>query len=93
MKEVRVYTRPDCRYCDYAKELLTEAGIPFRECSVRMENGEEDDIILGWLRWETGQKTLPQIFIGGDSIGGYADLMTLSATGELARLVGKAGAK
>src|SRR5262245_29102172 len=26
-KEVRIYTRHDCQYCDYAKELLNERGI------------------------------------------------------------------
>lgn len=79
-KEVRIYTRHDCQYCDYAKELLSERGIEFKEVFVG-----EDYILRGWIAWATGQRTLPQIFIDGEPIGGFADLLTIDATGELAR--------
>jgi glutaredoxin 3 len=79
-KEVRIYTRTECQYCDYAKELLTERGIAFREIDVA-----EDYVLRGWLAWATGQRTLPQLFIDGEPIGGFADLMTMDATGELKR--------
>lgn len=80
--EVRIYTKTECQYCDYAKELLTERGIKFREVDVG-----EDYVLRGWLAWATGQRTLPQIFIDAEPIGGFADLMTLDATGELKRRV------
>lgn len=79
-KEVRVYTRSECQYCDYAKELLTERGIPYREIDVG-----EDYVLRGWLAWATGQRTLPQIFINGEPIGGFSDLMKMDAVGELRR--------
>lgn len=81
-KEVRVYIKPNCQYCDYAKELLVERGIAFKEVDVG-----EDYVLRGWLAWATGQRTLPQIFIEGEPIGGFADLMTIDATGELRRRV------
>lgn len=76
--EVRVYTKSDCQYCDFAKEMLTERGIKFDERDVGV-----DYVLRGWLAWATGQRTLPQIFIAGEPIGGFADLMTLDAEGEL----------
>jgi glutaredoxin 3 len=88
-ERVRIYTRPDCQYCDYAKELLTDEGIKFDERSVMIvEAGKEprqDFMLTGWLAWATGQRTLPQIFIDGYPVGGFADLMTIQATGELKR--------
>ena len=80
-KEVRVYTRSECQYCDYAKELLTERGIPYREIDVG-----EDYVLRGWLAWATGQRTLPQIFIDGEPKGGFSDLLSLDATGLLREL-------
>jgi len=82
---VRLYLKPDCRYCDYAKELFTERGVRFREIDVN-----DDFVLRGWLAWATGQRTLPQIFIDGEPIGGFADLMTMDATGELKRRVAAA---
>ena len=79
-KEVRIYTRSDCQYCEYAKELLEERAITYREIDVG-----DDYVLRGWLAWATGQRTLPQIFIDGEPIGGFADLMTIDANGELAR--------
>lgn len=79
-REVRVYTKPDSDFCKYAKELLTERGIPFREVDCG-----DDYVLRGWLAWATGQRTLPQIFIDSEPIGGFADLMTMDASGELAR--------
>jgi glutaredoxin 3 len=84
VKEVRVYTKPDCQYCDYARDLLKQRGVSFREVDIG-----EDYVLRGWLAWATGQRTLPQIFIDGEPIGGFADLMTMDATGELRRRIQK----
>lgn len=86
---VRIYVRPDCQYCDRAKELLTEAGIAFDERSVMLDDNTEDRVLRAWIAWSTGQRTLPQVFIDGEPIGGFADLMTLDATGELKRKLAK----
>ena len=41
-----------------------------------------------WLVEATGQRTVPQIFIGGESIGGYDELAALDRSGELAAKMG-----
>ena len=47
-------------------EPLVERKIPFDEVNV-----DGDDATRAWLRKTTGRTTIPQIFIGGESIGGF----------------------
>ncbi len=78
MKPVRVYTTPICGYCTVAKRLLTEHDIPFEEIDVANDFEKR-----AWLVETTGQRTVPQIFIGDESIGGYQELAALSRSGSL----------
>jgi glutaredoxin 3 len=87
MAPVEVYTTPSCPYCVRAKRLLTERGIAFEEIDVAEDDELREDLIR-----RTGRRTVPQIFIGGQAIGGYEELAALDASGELATLVGSANA-
>jgi glutaredoxin 3 len=87
MAPVEVYTTPSCPYCVRAKRLLTERGIAFEEIDV----AEDDDLREDLIR-RTGRRTVPQIFIAGQAIGGYEELAALDASGELATLVGSTDA-
>jgi glutaredoxin 3 len=40
-----------------------------------------------WLEEATGRRTVPQIFIDGEPIGGYSDLRRLDDRGELDQLL------
>jgi len=77
--KVKLYTKPDCPYCKRAKALLQSKGIVY----------EEDDITQHGKDWPqklfeiTGMQTVPQIYIGGQHVGGFDDLSQLSITGEL----------
>ncbi|MFO0722407.1 MAG: glutaredoxin 3 [Myxococcota bacterium] len=78
MKPVSIYTTGYCAYCRRAKQLLEQRSIPYEEIDV-----EGDDEKRAWLVQATGQHTVPQIFIGEESIGGYTDLAALDRTGVL----------
>jgi glutaredoxin 3 len=82
MAAVEIYSVPACAYCDRAKQLLAGKGIAFTEfdCSV-------DDAALERVRTMTTRKTFPQIFIDGEGIGGYDDLVRLDRDGTLDRLL------
>ncbi|MDP2723341.1 MAG: glutaredoxin 3, partial [Bacteroidales bacterium] len=71
-----------CPYCRAAKSLLNSKNISFEEISV-----EGDDAKRQWLMKETGQRTVPQIFINNQSIGGYQELAELDRNGELKKLI------
>ena len=83
MKPVLVYTMHNCGYCEMAKRLLKEKGIPFEERLV--ENS--DSATWDRLERETRFKTMPQIFIDGKFIGGYTELADLDRTGALDSLL------
>jgi glutaredoxin 3 len=82
MVDVEVYTTRICGYCVAAKRLLAARGIPYTEIDV---TGDDDR--RAWLVKESGQRTVPQIFIGGESIGGYEELAELDRSGELAKMM------
>ena len=82
MGAVVIYTKNNCPYCDFAKKLLTEKKISFDEIAV--DTGSEKRIEMEKL---SGRRTVPQIFIQGQSIGGYDDLSALAQSGKLDTLL------
>jgi len=79
MTKVTVYTTSYCSYCDAAKDLLRRKNIPFEEVDVTDDNKKWE------LKARTGWRTVPQIFIGEEMIGGYQELRAMEVSGELAR--------
>ncbi len=65
---VSIITKPGCPFCTGAKELLKEKGIAYEE--IRLGK----DATLRSLRAITGRETVPQVFIGGQHIGGSEEL-------------------
>ena len=82
MEKVTIYTTHYCGYCRRAKALLKEKGIQFAEIVVEDDDGKRD-----WLKKVTGQSTVPQIFIGEKSIGGYQELAHLDQAGKLMKML------
>lgn len=80
MQPVRVYSTKICPYCVRAKMLLNERSIPYEEVDV-----SNDPDKRAWLVETTGRRTVPQIFIGEEAIGGFDDLRELDRTGELSK--------
>lgn len=65
---VSIFTKPGCQYCAKAKALLKEKGFSFEEIVL----GKDASTIS--VRAITGRTTVPQVFIGGQHIGGSDDL-------------------
>jgi len=84
MSDVQIYTTTYCGYCNAAKALLAKRGIPYEEIDVTHDDGKRV-----WLVGATGQRTVPQIFIKGESIGGYTELAKLDGSGELTKRLGE----
>ena len=75
---VTVYTTSYCPYCTRAKRLLERKGVAFQEI-----DAEGDDSLRAWLVEKTGQQTVPQIFVGDRSLGGFSDIDALDRQGKL----------
>lgn len=82
MAEVKIYTTRYCPYCHAATALLTEKNVAFEEIDVTGDTAARAD-----LATRTGRSTVPQVFIDGDSIGGYDDLSALDRSGRLDELL------
>jgi glutaredoxin 3 len=78
MPTVKVYTKSHCPYCVRAKALLDRKGVVYEEI-----DAEGDDALRTWLVEATGQRTVPQIFVDGRSLGGFTDIDALDRQGRL----------
>ena len=65
-----IFGAPTCPYCDKAKALLTERGIPFTYHDVDASEDAFDSLFALVGTW----KTVPQIFVNGEHVGGFDDL-------------------
>jgi glutaredoxin 3 len=81
-QEVLIYTTPTCPHCIRAKRLLEEKHVSYREIDVK-----NDPKIRAFLLETSGRRTVPQIFIGGNSIGGCDELYALERDGTLDELL------
>ena len=79
MATVIVYSKAMCPYCDRAKQLLNAKGIPFEEKRVDLDPTELETM----LAKSEGRRTVPQIFINDEGIGGFDDLWALEQAGQL----------
>ena len=77
-KKIELYTWGYCPFCIRAKNLLDEKGLPFTEVNL---DGKDDELVK--LRERTGQRTVPQIFIDDEFIGGFSELSAMNEAGKL----------
>ena len=81
--DVKVYTTSYCPYCYRAKNVLKKRGIAYEEIDV---SGDPEK--RAWLvKASGGRRTVPQIFIDGEPIGGSDELVAMDKAGELVRRV------
>lgn len=66
--DVTVFSREGCEYCVRAKGMLSDAGIDFEELVLNRDYSEAT------IRAISGEATVPQVFIGGERIGGSEEL-------------------
>ena len=79
MATVEIYTSPLCGYCHAAKRLLTAKGVAFTEIDVLAHPDRKPEMI----NRAGGRRTVPQIFINGQHVGGCDDLHALDHRGAL----------
>lgn len=83
MTKIVIYTKQYCPYCDSAKELLKQKGAAFEEIRIDLHPERRDEMISK----SDGRKTVPQIFINDQGIGGCDDLWALERAGKLDSLL------
>ena len=78
---VRMYSTRVCPYCIRAEQLLAKKGVSADQIEkIRVDDFPEQRVEMMRI---TGQRSVPQIFIGDRHVGGFDDLAELDADGEL----------
>ena len=79
---VEIYSKAFCVYCTHAKNLLDNKRVSYREIRVDLNEDKLDEMIK-----RCGKRTVPQIFINDENIGGFSELSQLERSGSLNTLL------
>ena len=84
MPKIEVYSTAVCPYCVSAKNLLKSKGLEWSEVRIDTDPGQRDLM----LARSGGRRTVPQIFINDQHVGGFDDLVAADRSGKLTELLG-----
>lgn len=84
MAKIEVYSTARCPYCVMAKQLLERKGLSYKEIRVDMDPSKRQEMMT-----KSRQRTVPQIFINDEAVGGYTDLLALDRSKRLDELVAR----
>ena len=83
MSKVLMYSTAVCPYCVRAEQLLTRKGVTdIEKVRVDLDPQRREEMMR-----KTGQRTVPQIYIGETHVGGCDDLYDLERQGKLDALL------
>ena len=83
MKKVEIYTSGSCFYCVAAKNFLKQHGHAYAELRI-----DTDPANYRAMLERAQRRSVPQIFIDGEHIGGFDDLVAAERAGKLAEGAG-----
>lgn len=80
-----LYSSNFCPYCIQAKKLLEKLNLNYQEINIQTSPEKRDEM----LTKSNGKRTVPQIFVNEQHIGGFDELNKLVSTGKLASFLNK----
>jgi len=86
MPKIEIYSTAVCPYCVAAKNLLKSKGLEWSEVRIDTDPGQLGQM----LERSGGRRTVPQIFINDQHVGGFDDLVAADRNGKLTQLLGSA---
>lgn len=81
---IEIFSGPDCVYCASAKRLLDRRGMTYIDYDIAADDAHREEL----LRRLPRSRSIPQIFINGEHIGGYEDLCLIDGSGRLRDMTG-----
>ncbi|KTD24525.1 MULTISPECIES: glutaredoxin 3 [Legionella] len=84
MATVIMYSTAYCPYCRLARELLEKKGVEYTDIRIDEDPSKREEMIQ-----KSGRRTVPQIFINSQHIGGCDDMYALDHQGRLDELLRK----
>ena len=83
MAKVEIYTWRFCPYCIRAKSLLKQKGVSFTEYGIDGDENARDAM----AERSGGRRSVPEIFVNDQHIGGCDELHALERAGDLDALL------
>lgn len=83
MPKIEVYSTATCPYCVAAKNLLKSRGLEWVEVRIDTDPVQRDSM----LTRSGGRRSVPQIFVNDQHVGGYDDLLAADRNGKLTQLL------
>ena len=83
---VEIFTGANSAYCVAAKNLLKAKGLHYEEFRIDQDPARFQEM----LNRSAHRRTVPQIFINGEHVGGFDELAAAERSGKLAQLIGAA---
>jgi glutaredoxin 3 len=80
--KVIIYTKANCPYCVWAKQLLDNKKAVYEEVRIDLDENQRT-----LMEKKSGRRSVPQIFINDQPIGGFDDLSALEKAGNLNNLL------
>ena len=83
--KVMMFSKSYCPFCDQAKQVIQGYNAKF--AAYELDKEDDGSAIQNELKSMTGQRTVPNIFINGEHVGGCDDLKAKHSSGELKGLL------
>lgn len=81
-QKVTIYGNAMCPYCGAARMLLTKKAVEFENIDITVDPQKRQE-----MQERSGNRSVPQIFIGTTHVGGFDELAALEMDGELDELL------
>jgi glutaredoxin 3 len=76
---VTLYVTPSCGYCQVVRRLFADKGVAFEEVDLSAEPERRAEMVAR----AKGAVTVPQVFVGGEHVGGLSEIWELDRAGKL----------
>lgn len=80
-----VFSKSYCPYCNNTKRILDRLNAEYKTYELNQEN--DGEAVQDALQEMTGQRTVPNIFIGQQHIGGNSDLESVVRNGKAGKTI------
>ncbi|KAG9011273.1 glutaredoxin [Tulasnella sp. JGI-2019a] len=85
--QIVIFSKSYCPYCKRAKALFSEQYPDKKTQIYELDERDDGSEIQGYLLEKTGQRTVPNIFVNQEHVGGSDDLVAAKQSGKLAKLM------
>ncbi|KAF8079330.1 thioredoxin-like protein [Lyophyllum atratum] len=86
-KKVAIFSKSWCPYCKKAKAVFDREFPDVEKEIIELDERDDGDAIQAYLLEKTGQRTVPNVFVDGEHIGGNDDVQAGWKSGRLTKLI------